>query len=67
MTVNRTLGSCLVVLLFLGASLGAAKSDVADAVMRGDGAAVRAIAGAEGGRQRAPGRRGDGAPLGGLP
>ncbi len=43
MTVNRTLGSCLVVLLFLGASLGAAKSDVADAVMRGDGAAVRGL------------------------
>ena len=43
MTVNRTLGSCLVVLVLSGASLGAAKSDVADAVMRGDAAAVRAL------------------------
>jgi ankyrin repeat protein len=44
MTLKRMLGSCLGVALALTTSLGAAaKSDVADAVMRGDAAAVRAL------------------------
>ena len=60
-------GSCAVVVMLSMANVGAAgKSDVADAVMRGDTAAVR-IARAEGRRERASGRWGDGAPLGRLP
>ena len=44
MTMKRVLGSCLVVALAFTASLAAAaKSDVADAVMRGDAAVVRAL------------------------
>ena len=46
MFVRRLVGSCAVVLLLslgLESSVAAAKSDVADAVMRGDAAAVRAL------------------------
>jgi ankyrin repeat protein len=44
MTLKLTLGSCLVVALVSTATVGAAtRSDVADAVMRGDTAAVRAL------------------------
>jgi ankyrin repeat protein len=44
MTLKLTLGSCLVVALVSTANVGAAtRSDVADAVMRGDVAAVRAL------------------------
>ena len=43
------------------------KSDVADAAMKGDAAAVRALLAAEGRRQRAAGRRRDRASLGGVP
>ena len=43
MRMKRLVGSCAAVVLLSIASLGAAKSDVADAVMRGDAAAVRAL------------------------
>ena len=43
MGMRRLVGSCAVGLLLSMASLGAAGSDVADAVMRGDTAAVRAL------------------------
>jgi uncharacterized protein len=46
MSVRHVLGTCSVVLLLslgLTSTLGAAKSDVADAVMRGDTAAVRTL------------------------
>jgi len=42
MTKTRLVGSCAVAMM-LSATLGAAKSDVADAVMRGDTAAMRAL------------------------
>jgi ankyrin repeat protein len=43
MSVRQLVGTCSVVLLLSIATLGAAKSDVADAVMRGDTPAVRAL------------------------
>src|SRR5437660_11835216 len=43
MTVKRILCTCSVLLLLPTAILNAARSDVADAVMKGDKAAVRAL------------------------
>src|SRR5438876_7046648 len=43
MNLRRPIGSCAVVLLLITMGLGAATSDVADAVMRGDSAAVRIL------------------------
>ena len=43
MNLRRPIGSCAVVLLLTTMGLGAATSDVADAVMRGDSAAVRVL------------------------
>src|SRR5438876_12251279 len=43
MFVKRILGSGVVLLLLSSAMLSAARSDVADAAMRGDKAAVRAL------------------------
>ena len=43
MSVKRIFVSCAVVMLVTVAGLSAAKSDVADAVMKGDKAAVRAL------------------------
>nr|AAY89276.1 hypothetical protein [uncultured bacterium BAC10-10] len=43
MSMKRLVGSCAIALLVSMASLGAARSDVADAVMRGDAATVRAL------------------------
>ena len=66
MTVKRIIVSCAVVLLTV-AGLSAARSDVADAVMKGDTAARARALEQKRGRQRPSGRRVDGAPLGGLP
>ena len=66
--MRHLVGSSVVGLLLSIAGLGAAgRSDVADAVMRGDTAAVRALLKTEGGRERHPGRWGDGAALGSVP
>jgi ankyrin repeat protein len=43
MSVRHLVGSCAVVVLLSIVTVGAARSDVADAVMRGDTAAVRAL------------------------
>jgi ankyrin repeat protein len=43
MSVRHLVGTCSVVLLLSMVTLGAAKSDVADAVMRGDTAAMRGL------------------------
>src|SRR3982751_6047609 len=43
MCTRRLVGSCAVVVCLSITTLGAARSDVADAVMRGDTAAVRAL------------------------
>src|SRR5437867_4984406 len=43
MSLKRILASCSALLLISMAGLSAAKSDVADAVMKGDKAAVRAL------------------------
>jgi uncharacterized protein len=43
MSLKRIIGTCAAVLLVTVAGLSAAKSDVADAVMKGDKAAVRAL------------------------
>ena len=45
MSVRRLVGICGAVLVMTAAGLSAAKSDVADAVMKGDTAAVRALLG----------------------
>src|ERR1700674_5251231 len=43
MTLKRIIGTCTALLLLTVAGLSAARSDVADAVMKGDKAAVRAL------------------------
>ena len=43
MMTIRFIGSCVAAFVLAAASLGAATSDVADAVQRGDAAAVRAL------------------------
>ena len=60
--IVRKLRCAFVLLATIG--VGAATSDVADAVQSGDAAAVRALLTAEVGRERTAGRRRDGAALG---
>ena len=69
-TCDGCRGAVAAVVLFAGhgrRSSARRQTDVADAAMRGDTAAVRALLDAEGRRERAAGRRRDGAALGGLP
>ena len=67
MCMRRLVGSCAIALLLLWSrcpGLGAAGSDVADAVMRGDTAAVRALLIQKADVNAQPGRRGDSPALG---
>ena len=68
--MKRLAGGCAVAVLLSLASmpgLGAAGSDVADAVMRGDTAAVRALLAQKADVNATQARRSDGASLGGVP
>ena len=64
--MRHLVGSCAVVLLLSMAGLGAAGSDVADAVMRGDTAAVRALLAQKADVNATQARRRVGAALGGV-
>ena len=66
MSSRHLVGSSAVVLMLSMAGLGAARSDVADAVMRGDAAATRALLAQKADVNAHAGRRRDGAPLGGV-
>ena len=65
--MRRLVGSCVVGLVLAAASLSAARSDVADAAMAGDMAAVRTLLAQRADVNARPGRWGDGPALGGIP